>query len=232
MPLFDRSLSSHLSTTTLPPSQICLILFQILSGIHHINKNGLVHRDIKTENVLIREMPCGTLHAVITDFGMCHQGMTVTGSWPHGRSWGNPLIPPEIGTTFEGGGTCDYSKSDVWSVGTMIYEMLGEKCPFSPGGLSPKTYTLSDLPQIPHYQLSELTRSLLSRDPLERPSAHDAAVKAGSMRWLGENHSETAVNVWNLVMDRTFEAVLLTQFLDMAGVIGNTGERTVLGSIS
>ena len=178
-------------------------------------------------------MPCGTLHAVITDFGMCHQGLTVTDSWPHGRSWGNPLIPPEVGgSTALEGGSCDYSKSDVWSVGTMIYEMLGEKCPFSPGGLSPKSYTISDLPPIPHYDLSELTRSLLSRHPLERPSAHEAAIKAGSMRWSGESHSETAVNIWNIVMDRTFEAVLLAQYLDMVGVIRNTGQRTVLDWIT
>ena len=94
---------------------------QILRGLQHAHDKGIVHRDIKPQNIMV--LPDGTIK--VTDFGIArfarneHKTITdkVIGSVHY--------ISPE-----QAKGEPTDEKTDMYSVGVMLYEMLTGKLPF------------------------------------------------------------------------------------------------------
>lgn len=105
----------------LPWKEAVYFVVQILRALQHAHDQGIVHRDIKPQNIMLLED--GTIK--ITDFGIAKfvgsQTQTVTD-----KAIGSVhYISPEQAS----GGVTD-EKSDVYSVGVMLYEMLTGKVPF------------------------------------------------------------------------------------------------------
>jgi serine/threonine-protein kinase len=101
------------------------ILRQIASGLEAAHRQGMIHRDIKPANVLIDEKN-GNI-AKLTDFGLVKNldadgdsGLTATGQY-----MGTPFyMAPE-----QAHGNAD-KRSDIYSLGAMVYEMLAGRPPF------------------------------------------------------------------------------------------------------
>ena len=146
----------------------------ILEALRAAHRVGVIHRDIKPENILV---PTGG-PAKVTDFGLARAASEVSMS-----STGNMLgtvayIAPEIATTAEAD-----ARSDIYSVGIMLYEMLTGAVPWA--GESPlqiATHHVSDdvpspseaQPWIPR-EIDDLVAALTARDPASRPAdASDA----------------------------------------------------------
>jgi len=93
---------------------------EILSALHHLHGRKIVYRDLKPENVLLDHEG----HVRITDFGLAKDAMEL-GDKTH-TFCGTPdyLAPEIIKGSGHGRGV------DWWSLGTMIYEMLGGLPPF------------------------------------------------------------------------------------------------------
>src|ERR671938_819203 len=142
---------------------------QILAAIGFAHRNGIVHRDIKPHNVLVS--PEGRLK--VTDFGIARSGasqMTEVGSIIGTAQY----LSPE-----QARGSAVDQRSDLYSVGIVLYEMLTGKVPFT--GDTPLEIAmkhLSEVPVPPSEIRSEVPEDLdlivvrsLAKDPADRYSS-------------------------------------------------------------
>uniref|UniRef100_A0A0B7A7U4 non-specific serine/threonine protein kinase n=1 Tax=Arion vulgaris TaxID=1028688 RepID=A0A0B7A7U4_9EUPU len=169
----------------------CLMLAQLLEGVVHMGQNGIAHRDLKSDNVLVDVPEMGGVpHLEICDFGSClaEENKSLILPFPTNeiKKGGNAcLMAPEIITAVPGPNNfLDFRKSDLWAVGTIAYEILGGDNPFykskdiSRRQLSSETYREEDLPPLPAGTpgpVKRLIKSILARDPKKRPSPSVAA---------------------------------------------------------
>jgi serine/threonine-protein kinase len=115
-----------------PPPEVALDLArQVIAGLAFAHSQGVIHRDMKTENVFVTHAADGSLRAKILDFGLAKfvdderwgpaQKLTMTGA-----VFGTPAyMSPEQGT----GQRVD-ARSDVYSTGVVVYEMLTGTWPY------------------------------------------------------------------------------------------------------
>ena len=143
------------------------ILFKLTHAISHCHSRGIVHRDMKAENVLFETKSSNKNDVKIIDFGLARK----RGDHNLHSSVGTPCyVAPEV---LEG--TYD-RKCDIWALGVLQYVMLYGKYPFddeNKGILFEKIKT-----QEPKYEGRivspegmELMKALLSKDSVRRPEA-------------------------------------------------------------
>src|SRR5437879_5079791 len=120
--LRGKPLSSVLAARgTLPPSEIRMILLQVARALAYAHKGGIVHRDIKPDNIMFDEHG----QAVVTDFGIAKaaSGGKLTGT---GMSIGTPhYMSPEQARAQSLDG-----RSDLYSLGVVAYQCLTGHVPF------------------------------------------------------------------------------------------------------
>jgi len=104
-----------------PPEIAACIALQLADALSEAHDKGIIHRDVKPENVLIHEDRCVKL----TDFGIAHMVDTHTFT-ATGQILGSPghMAPEQVE-----GGTCDV-RSDVFSLGTVLYFCATGRLPF------------------------------------------------------------------------------------------------------
>ena len=150
-----------------------------------MHKNGIAHRDLKLENVMIESIAkeklveCGTndpsklntnYNVYLIDVGLAHsfndQILLAT------RCGSEEYAAPEIIRGFK----YDGKKSDIWSLGIILYACLCGNLPFNPDNSSPKS--LFDkicncelkFPSYLSASAKSLIQELLSVDPNDRPN--------------------------------------------------------------
>ncbi|MCX7924316.1 MAG: protein kinase [Fimbriimonadales bacterium] len=150
----------------LPPEEAVRIATQVLDGLAHAHSRGVIHRDIKPENVHI--LPTGLVK--ITDFGIArlkHEpNLTMDG-----QIFGTPsyMSPEQVQ-----GGAID-ERSDLFSVGVILFEMLAGYKPFQGDSVITITYNIVHTephspPSIPT-PLEWVIRKALRKSPAERFSS-------------------------------------------------------------
>ena len=105
------------------PWQLAVPLaIQIGLALEHAHRNGIVHRDIKPHNILITP----DMTAKVTDFGIARAANSATITLTSGVTFGSVhYFSPE-----QARGSLVGEKSDLYSLGIMLYEMVTGQLPF------------------------------------------------------------------------------------------------------
>ena len=94
---------------------------QILCALQHAHNKGIVHRDIKPQNIML--LPDGTIK--VTDFGIARFSRSETRTMTDKAIGSVHYIAPE-----QARGDLTDEKADIYSVGVMLYEMVTGQLPF------------------------------------------------------------------------------------------------------
>jgi serine/threonine protein kinase len=103
------------------------LIAQVAQGLHKAHKQGLVHRDVKPDNILVA--PDGT--AKLADLGLVKETDTDLNLTKTGRGLGTPhFMAPEQFRNAKGAD----ARCDIYSLGATLYQMVTGELPFRSGG--------------------------------------------------------------------------------------------------
>jgi formylglycine-generating enzyme required for sulfatase activity/dienelactone hydrolase len=164
----------------LAPSEVVRLLRDVVDGIAHAHRAGVVHRDIKPDNVMVADR-----HALVVDFGVAKAMSDSTTSHDLtsiGFSLGTPayMAPEQVAAD----PNIDH-RADIYSVGVMAYEMLAGAPPFAGPPQSVMAAHLSKAPapllfvkpSVPP-ALAQIVMRCLEKEPAQRFQTADALLQA------------------------------------------------------
>ncbi len=133
-----------------PPRLSVEISVQALTGLEHLHSMGLIHRDISPENIMLSQDHHGKLLVKVIDFGIAKslaegeggQGLTQTGMFLGKLKYASP----EQAGYLKEGESLD-PRSDLYSFGIVMYEMLAGRAPFQ--ATNPHGYILKHVTEKP-----------------------------------------------------------------------------------
>jgi serine/threonine protein kinase len=129
--LAGGTVRSRLQAGDFTIEKACAVLLAVSAGLHHAHERGVLHRDVKPENLMFASDET----VKIADFGIAKViGGSATLATRSGEILGTPAyIAPEQARGAELG-----PATDVYAAGTILYELLSGKLPF-PGDANPAT---------------------------------------------------------------------------------------------
>ncbi|MER6780701.1 MULTISPECIES: serine/threonine-protein kinase [unclassified Streptomyces] len=160
----------------LPWEQVAAIGAEMADALAQAHAAGVVHRDLKPDNVLVQGR-----RTIITDLGIARvlDGSGATRLTRTGIIVGTPqYMPPE---QLEGGDAG--SPGDIWSLGATLYAAVEGTAPFAAPSLMSLFHAImtKPLPPARHAgQLAPVLEELLAKDPGKRPTATELAERLGT----------------------------------------------------
>ena len=157
--------------------EIYAFLIDILLALYILNKKGIVHRDIKSENILLKSEKNDGKNltiAKLSDLGLGRQIEGVSGNYTTcGTAY---YVSPEIAA-----GEKKYSyNADIWSLGIVLYELITKNKPWYDPKMSTAEFfqfivntKYPPLPKDTDPKLKFLVKIMLKKDPERRPNAED-----------------------------------------------------------
>ncbi|MBQ6803629.1 MAG: Stk1 family PASTA domain-containing Ser/Thr kinase [Clostridia bacterium] len=147
----------------LPPAVAAQIGIRILSAMQHAHKNGIIHRDIKPQNILVH----ADGHIKVGDFGIARVAGSNTISSDDSVMGSVHYFSPE-----QAKGEAVTFSSDLYSVGVVLYEMLTAQPPFE--GETPVAIALQHISGKP--------RAMSELNPAVPPAMERVVAKAMEKR--------------------------------------------------
>ncbi len=168
MPFYEGvSLKDRLRTGALPVDEALDWFRQACAGLVAVHAAGIIHRDVTPGNLL--RTPEGTVK--LLDFGLAKLADATLGTGNRSLGTVAYMSPEQLR-----GGDVDH-RTDVWSLGIVLYEMLWDERPFDGTTLSALRAQIEDratvsLPPLPEgctMEIEALLERLLARNPADRP---------------------------------------------------------------
>jgi serine/threonine-protein kinase len=169
----------------LAPDRAARFAAQMAAALGVAHEQGLIHRDVKPSNVIVTPED----HVYLTDFGLAKRAETEAGLTAADQVLGTVdyVAPEQIE------GSEPDARSDIYSLGCVLYEMLTGEPPFAAhkGGMAkmwaqvnaevtPLSQRRQDVPPA----IDELVRRSMAKDPATRPTAEQFERRA--LRAIGE----------------------------------------------
>jgi tetratricopeptide (TPR) repeat protein/predicted Ser/Thr protein kinase len=174
------------------------IVRDVARAVHAAHRTGLIHRDLKPANILVGRDDSGNLHPWVVDFGLAQEqgeeGLTRTGLVS-----GTPAyVSPE-----QAQGAALDRRTDVYSLGVVLYEMLTESPPFiGPSAAGTLVRVVQDEPEPPRKRrpaipadLETIVLKCLEKDPARRYESARALAEDLD-RWLEGDPIEARPAAW------------------------------------
>jgi eukaryotic-like serine/threonine-protein kinase len=171
-----RTVGAHLDVATVSIPETCLLGIRVLSALHYLHSNHVLHLDVKPDNVTMGDPPR------LLDMSLAQ---TFSGPLKLRHTMGTaPFMPPE---------QCDHGEltpqSDLFALGATLYEAVSGARPFPPGDedaaeraarypqLEEDAYPIDRIVDLPP-ALTRVIMSCLSREVDRRPRSAIAAALA------------------------------------------------------
>ena len=237
--LNGETLADRLGKGPLKLEEVLKVGAEICEGLEKAHRNGVVHRDLKPSNIMLTKS--GTK---LMDFGLAKAPKALIGAGSSSDSL--PTMPLPL--TAEGTivGTFQYmspeqlegkeadSRSDIFSLGAILYEMVTGKRAFEgkttastiAAVLAAEPKPISAIQPMSPPALEHLTTACLAKDPDERlQTAHD--VKVG-LRWIAQTGSQTGVPPRPLARHANWDRnALVAQKFDARSYVLSGEARTI-----
>ena len=163
--LHGRSLRERLADGPLPLGEAMQLAAQLMLALHHAHEKGVVHRDVKPENLFLLDRPGLRLHLRVLDFGVA--GMYRPDAVESGQRLTLPgavIGTPRYMSPEQNAGQPADARSDLYSAAVVVFEALTRQVPRHNG---PKLRDLfADAPPA----LQELLEDCLRINPQKRPA--------------------------------------------------------------
>ncbi len=189
----------------LPLEEVLDVMVPIMGALVAAGRRGIIHRDIKPENIFLSRSPAGNIVPKLIDFGISKDVATAAAPGPSLTRTGSPIGTPQYMSPEQVRGDIVLDeRTDVWSVGVVIWELLTGRSLFEA-----PTFTLlamkimtEDAPRLDRFAthvpapLVEVVHDALQRDRTKRHSTMRAFLAAllDSTRSTGPSlHSEALV---------------------------------------
>jgi serine/threonine protein kinase len=176
MPYLSRgSLADRAARGPVPWDEAMRVLVRLCGAVESAHRSGVLHRDIKPDNVLLSDVG----EPQLTDFGIAR----MSGEWAttDGQLTGSlPYLAPEVLT-----GTAPSASSDVYALGATMHHLLSGRAPFTRDD-DTSIWQLyhriagEPVPPIPTAppQLNAVLQAAMAKDPAPRPPSAAALGKA------------------------------------------------------
>src|SRR5258707_4098867 len=188
-----KTLREHLShKESLPLNTILKIGVQVAEALSAAHQAGIIHRDIKPENIMLRKDG----YAKVLDFGLAKLSEPVATASTSSEDATRAFIKTNPGMVM---GTVSYMspeqargketdvRTDIWSLGVVLYEMLSGKVPFTGETINHTIVSILEkepllLEKVPA-ELQRIVRKSMTKDvDMRYQTAHDLLIDLKNLR--------------------------------------------------